>query len=256
MHSRDVVTVGFDGTPCSRNALTWAAALARDRGVELEVVTSWSTPERTFGRGTAEARTELEGIRLGRIANDVIGSPGLRPARVRLEAVEGTATDTLVDRSRASALLVMGLHGHRSKSPTRRVGATARACLRDSIAPVVLLGAGPPPPPPRRLVLMGDEAERDPDLVRWATRSAASTGLELTVLAGPMLVGPALEGVWSAIARETGPADILVVGRTSGPVPSVLLHRAQGPVLMVPTELTGLLSGPMALPGVTAVSTE
>jgi nucleotide-binding universal stress UspA family protein len=270
MRNKAVVTVGFDGTPCSRNALAWAAAFAREQGDELDVVTAWNAPTELFASSAIDVANERDATSLasrgaqlaGPFAPEPPEPPEPREPRephdvqedpeVRIVAAEGAPADVLLDRSRGSRLLVIGLHGHRSNAPTRRVGATARACLRDSTVPVVLIGSGPPPAAPGRLVVMADEVERDPDLARWAIRSATAAALELAILDGldglDAVAGAPREGVWAAVTRATSPTDILVVGRSGGPVPSVLLHRARCPVLMVPTELTGLLSGPMALP--------
>ena len=105
---RPVIVAGVDGSPCSLEALRWAARQAELTGAELQAVMAWTLPEiysytpRDF---EGEARKALEeGI------TQALGPEPRVP--VIAQVVQGSPARALIDASRHAALLVVGSRGH------------------------------------------------------------------------------------------------------------------------------------------------
>jgi len=110
-----LVVVGIDGSPASRQALRFAADEARQRGADLEVVTSFDVPDILWpGYGPVlsplDARLELA----KQAARKVVDSELPDQEGMHIEVVATTAPPTvaLVDRSAGADLLVVGSRGH------------------------------------------------------------------------------------------------------------------------------------------------
>ena len=131
---RDVIVVGVDGSPCSLEALRWAARQAELTGAELHAVMAWSLPEiygyvpRDFAGETREALADA--------IQQALGAPPRVP--VIAQVVEGHAAEALIDASRGAQLLVVGSHGHGSFTGML-LGSVSQHCVGHAHCPVVVI---------------------------------------------------------------------------------------------------------------------
>jgi nucleotide-binding universal stress UspA family protein len=129
-----VIVVGVDGSPCSLEALRWAARQAELTGAELHAVMAWSLPEiygyvpRDFGGETREA--------LARAVEQALGPQPRIP--VVCQAVEGHPAEALIDASRDAQLLVVGSHGHGSFRGML-LGSVSQHCVGHAHCPVLVM---------------------------------------------------------------------------------------------------------------------
>lgn len=112
----DGIVVGIDGSPTSLDALRWAAAEARLRGVPLHVVGTYTTPIMSTGYelavpDPADLQAAAEATLDGAI--EVLRSEGvLEGIEVDERAVEGHAGERLISLSEDAQMLVVGSRGH------------------------------------------------------------------------------------------------------------------------------------------------
>ena len=135
---------GFDGSPESRVALTWAADLARQRGAQL-LVLAVHTPLAFGGVSTAGPFVYQSANDSSRAALDeqlhetvaALGDGGDVSGRV----LEGDSAGELTEASGELDLLVLGSRGY---GPIRTVllGSVSRALVRSAACPVVVLPRG------------------------------------------------------------------------------------------------------------------
>jgi len=140
---RPTIIVGVSGSGASAAALRWAVAEARGRHAQLRVVRSW-TPEQHApyatlkGRPSADQQRTIASRDLAAAMRAMFG-PAM-PDGVVAELAEGMPERTLVDRSAAADLLVLGA----SSQPTpagRSAGPVIRTCLSRAHCPVVVVSA-------------------------------------------------------------------------------------------------------------------
>ncbi|MGY1800210.1 universal stress protein [Blastococcus sp. SYSU D00868] len=121
------VAAGVDGSAGSLLALRFAAAEARLRGGELQVVHAWL--DGLVGTGGA-ARAQA-------VLRDAIGAAGSEAHRVRAETVEGAAWDVLTEVAEAADLLVVGARGRGGL--TGPLGSVSLRCLMYAPCPVAVV---------------------------------------------------------------------------------------------------------------------
>ena len=142
---QSVILVGIGGSAASATALGWAAAEARRRGAQLQVVRAWQPhPARALYAGTAGLRSELAAAeRLNHDVRSVLGEADGLDLVVQL--IEGSAERILCEASADADLLVLGSG---SQSPVaqadpqitdRPVGPVIRACLSRARCPIVII---------------------------------------------------------------------------------------------------------------------
>ncbi|HEX4017299.1 MAG TPA: universal stress protein [Frankiaceae bacterium] len=133
------VVAGVDGSPASKDALSWAANYARLAGVPLRVVSAWHWPVSLVGAlpmpdnfdPMAEAHETLETI-----LADVLGAdPGFP---VTTQVVAGAAAAVLVEESHNAGLLVVGSRGHGGFTGLL-LGSVSEHCARYAACPVVVV---------------------------------------------------------------------------------------------------------------------
>ncbi|MET0187481.1 MAG: universal stress protein [Pseudonocardia sediminis] len=144
------ITVGVDGSPTSREALRWAADLAGRVGAELDVVRAWRYPPApsewnavptNYGflpQMPEEGQVELAMTEeLDETVLSVLGeNPG--PA-VTKRVVRGHPSETLVEESRGTDLLVLGRRGHSGVADFLRLGSVARTLTEHGHCAVVVV---------------------------------------------------------------------------------------------------------------------
>jgi nucleotide-binding universal stress UspA family protein len=141
---------GFDGSPESRLALTWAAELARRSGRALLVALAVHTPVAFGGVSTGGAfgfRSANDALCAALVEqlSEAVAALG-DGSKVSGRVLEGDAASELAKASAALDLLVLGSRGY---GPIRAalLGSVSRALVRAAACPVVVLprGAGPEP---------------------------------------------------------------------------------------------------------------
>ncbi len=193
---RGAVVVGYDGSPSSVDALTWAAAEAGARRAGLRVLSVADpgphvdaralardprTAVRRLFRDEQEAaeRRADEGVRR---ATQVEGGPLDRA--VRPEGSVGSATAALLDASRQAALVVIGNRGL-SQLAGALLGSAAFSVTAGAACPVVVVrGQGGLRAGPGRPVVVGVDASPGADTaLALAADHANLTSAALVVLA-------------------------------------------------------------------------
>jgi nucleotide-binding universal stress UspA family protein len=107
------IVVGVDGSPCSREALGWAARQASLTGEPLTVVTTWSMPT-SYGWSppppdSLDLQHEIATMQ-ARVVNEVIGENP--PFAVELQVLPGHPAPVLTELSADADLVVVGSRGH------------------------------------------------------------------------------------------------------------------------------------------------
>jgi nucleotide-binding universal stress UspA family protein len=107
----DGILAGYDGSPGSAHALSWAAREARSRGIVLTVCHAWAP-------GFAALPGEAGVVGLARQSGERIIADGLRhakdlvgPGEVRPLLIGGQATAVLCERSHDADVVVVGSRG-------------------------------------------------------------------------------------------------------------------------------------------------
>lgn len=133
------VVVGIDGSARSLTAMRWAAAEARARGAELDVVHAWRLPMMAaspvvavfpdFSALEESARTLLDRA----LADPVLGG-----VRVHGHLTHGNAASVLLERADGAGLLVAGTRGLGRVAGTL-LGSVSRQLLHHAPCPVVVI---------------------------------------------------------------------------------------------------------------------
>ncbi|AGM07208.1 universal stress protein [Streptomyces sp. WAC 05977] len=136
------IVVGMDGSAGSAAAVRWAADQAVRQGAALQVVTVWVHDEMlddaSADRTVAEARdVHLKALEAA-TAKVLDAHEGLD---ITYDVPQGDPGETLVERSKGAALLVLGSHGT-GKIRELLVGSVCKTALRHATCPVVVI---PPP---------------------------------------------------------------------------------------------------------------
>ncbi len=106
------IVVGVDGSPQSRQALRWAAHMARMLGAPMTVVTAWEFPT-TYGYGTPltdwNPEDDMRQVQDQAIAGVFGDDPPNGLGRV---LQSGGAARVLLEASEGALMLVVGSRGH------------------------------------------------------------------------------------------------------------------------------------------------
>lgn len=140
-HSLVTIGCGFDGSPESREALGWAAALARQRRARLRALAVFT--QMAFGgvstTGALGYQSANDVLRhaLDRTTRDAVASLG-NGIEASASLLDGDPAIALAEASADLDLLVLGSRGY---GPVRTVllGSVSRALVRHSACPVVVL---------------------------------------------------------------------------------------------------------------------
>ncbi len=179
------VVVGFDGSPASITALTWAAREAGSRGARLRVVLA--TDGESVGDAAALVRAAHEaGEQLtedvAAWATSVDGAP--TKGRVEIDVQPGGAVPALVEASEHADVLVVGNRG-RGALIGALLGSVAFSVTAQARCPVVVVrGDAERRPGPDHPVVVGvDGSDGSRAAVSYAAAAAARSGALLLVVA-------------------------------------------------------------------------
>ena len=143
------IVVGVSDSEASATALRWAADEASRRHAMLRVVRSWdaefTAPYAPAAGHTPGEQRAVASAGLAALMRGTFGS--VVPAGVTAELAEGVAERTLIDRSAAADLLVLGSAAPpmaAQRTIGRSIGPVVRACLSRAQCPVVVVWAGQP----------------------------------------------------------------------------------------------------------------
>lgn len=132
------VVVGYDGSPTSAEALTWAADAALARGVSLEIVRAWEPPIATGWAFLPDAPI-FERVRVEAEAETTDAASRL-PAELDVVTTirEGAAARHLLTSAEAATLLVVGRRGVGGLAALA-LGSVSRQVVHHAACPVAVV---------------------------------------------------------------------------------------------------------------------
>jgi nucleotide-binding universal stress UspA family protein len=172
------LVVGLDGSPDSRRALRWAAAVAARAAVPIRAVQAWSYPPLTVvpGWSTLVSPTEMD----ERTADDTRAVVGdvldEVPGTVTVEALRGPAASAILKTVGPDSMLVLGSRG-RGGFAGLVLGSVSRECIEHAPCPVVIARDDGPPTAEDGVILVGkDGSDNAAQAMEWAGAFGALTG--------------------------------------------------------------------------------
>lgn len=131
------IVVGADGSPGSREALTWAAHYAEVTGKAVLLVTAWHYPL-MYGTVPAPGVDFESGAR--DVLDDTLKAAEAEFPAVRFETIllPGRAADWLIWASDGAELMVVGSRGH-GEFAGMLLGSVSMHCVSHAHCPVVVV---------------------------------------------------------------------------------------------------------------------
>jgi nucleotide-binding universal stress UspA family protein len=140
------IVVGVDGSQQSRDALRWAAHLARVFAAQMDAVIAWEYPP-ALGWSVVpddwDPAADMEKVLQETVA-DVFGDE--RPAGLKLQVHEGGAARVLVEACQGAAMLVVGSRGHGGFTGLL-LGSVSASVAEHAPCPVLIIHGDQAPPP-------------------------------------------------------------------------------------------------------------
>jgi nucleotide-binding universal stress UspA family protein len=136
--NEDCIVVGVDGSPASKQALVWAAEMAKVTGSSLDAVAAWAMPA-IFGRAIVPEDAEpgrAAQRMLEETVKETLGEG--RPLDMGLVVTEGNPSEVLLSRSRNARMLVVGSRGHGGFAGLL-LGSVSANCAAHAHGPVVVI---------------------------------------------------------------------------------------------------------------------
>jgi nucleotide-binding universal stress UspA family protein len=181
------ITVGYDGSAPSSEAVSWAAAEAGIRGASLRIVTCFEVPfsgETIGGWAATEAYASLLEASRSVFADikDAVAetTPGLE---VVTEASAGPAGSLLADGADADDMIVVGASS-RHGAAAFWLGSTPRYLVRHSPCPVVVVRRAVSRGRPDRVVVGVDSSPASERALQWAGHEADLHQVGLLIVHG------------------------------------------------------------------------
>jgi nucleotide-binding universal stress UspA family protein len=138
------IVVGVDASSGARQALSWALAEAKLRGAALEVVHSWSYPERAPKASATPGPTvtveALEEDALQVVEESLAGLAVSEGLDLRRHVAPAPAALALVEAAEGAHLLVVGARGRGGFSGLL-LGSVAQQCAQHTPCPLVIVPA-------------------------------------------------------------------------------------------------------------------
>jgi nucleotide-binding universal stress UspA family protein len=181
------ITVGYDGSQSSSEAVLWAASEAKTRGASLRIVSCFALPlagDELGGWAATEAYGSLlEGSQSALTQmKDIVaaGTPGIE---IVVEASPEPAAFALVDGVDADDLVVVGASGHHGAAAFW-LGSTPRHVVRHSPCPVVVVRGTASRGRPDRVVVGIDGSAASERALQWAGDEADLHQVNLLIVHG------------------------------------------------------------------------
>ena len=172
------LVVGLDGSPDSRRALRWAAALAERAAIPLRAVEAWSYPPLTVVPGWSEvvSHSEMDERTVDEIRGVVATELGDVPGFVSAEALRGPAARAILRTVGPDSVLVLGSRG-RGGFAGLLLGSVSRECIEHAPCPVVIARDDELPTAGDSVILVGkDGSENGVRAMEWAGAIGVLTG--------------------------------------------------------------------------------
>ncbi len=183
-----VVTVGYDGSPSSLEAVGWAAYEASVDDSALRIVSCYEVP--AFGEAMggwpatdavgALIRATEEGLETAKAAV-LAAHPGIE---VTTEASGGPASVALLKGVEPTDLVVVGGESTHGGAAAFWLGSTPRYVVRHCPCPVAIVHGAASRGRPDRIVVGVDGSDASDHAVRWAADTADRHEAELVVVHG------------------------------------------------------------------------
>ncbi len=181
------ITVGYDATPASSEAVLWAANEAVTRGASLRIVSCFDIPiggDILLGFGFAQAMAFLETAGETEVSA-IVSVVAERHPRLQITTcvVPGTPALVLTERLAANDLIVVGASSH-DRAAGLRLGGTPRRLVRISPCPVVVVRGAASRGRPDRIVVGVDGSPTAQRSLLWAGEEADRHVVDLVVVHG------------------------------------------------------------------------
>ena len=164
---------GYDGSKTSGAAVSWAADEAVRRNAGLTVLACYVEPTMTDFGLSSLFRSAIDTINLREVTQRHVDelAAALAPAHpglaINAYAVHGRPRRQLVEQAEQADLVVIGSTGS-SDSASSFMGSVARAVVRNSPCPVVVVPGAQTMPPCPRVVVGVDGTVRSASALEWA----------------------------------------------------------------------------------------
>jgi nucleotide-binding universal stress UspA family protein len=162
------VVVGFDGTPSSRSALTWAAREAALRARPLRVLHAREDGAPSDPAGPDGLLTE----------GMMLAANSLQSDRIRASALDGAAASRLAERAGAAELVVIGRGGDTAEG----LGPVANELLENTARATVVVPPGPVTRQRGRVVVGLRRSHHAGDALAVGFAEAHRRGTQLSVI--------------------------------------------------------------------------
>jgi len=179
------VVVGYNTSPSSTEAVLWAAAEATARSVNLCVIACYDMPL-DAALPPSWTSTDVVDRVIDAVAQPAGAMKKLLHERypelhVDMQVSPGPATEILHHDLKPSDLMVVGSNSHGLASGYW-LGSTARAVVRHSPCPVVVIRGAASRGRPDRIVVGVDGSDSSAKALMWAADEADLHGVELAVV--------------------------------------------------------------------------
>jgi len=181
------ITVGYDGTQFSAEAVLWAADQADSRGAALRIVTCYSIPAAGVSMAGVFYGDAIESLEAG--ARELVGRIAVKVHRmhpnvaVSTEVAPGPAAAVLSNGLRPDDLVVVGASNH-TRAAAFWLGSTPRSLVRHSPCPVAIVRGPASRGRPQRVVVGVDGSPAAQRALEWAGDEADRRRCELVIVHG------------------------------------------------------------------------
>jgi nucleotide-binding universal stress UspA family protein len=210
---RKEITVGYDGSAPSSEALLWAAAEAVARGVSLRIVSCTQIPltgDLALGWAATEALQALLDATEAALASARATVANVYPdLEVATESSMEPAGAALVEGVEPDELIVVGA-SHHEGGAAFWLGSTARYVVRHSPCPVVVVRGAASRGKPDRIVVGTDGSPSSERALLWAADEADRHSVDLVVVHSWLYPYLSLDGTPSP-ARDVMQVDAACV---------------------------------------------
>lgn len=180
------ITVGYDGTPSSSEAVSWAADEAAMLGASLRIVTCFDLPigDSGYGYGYGEAITaQQDDARRCSAAEESAIQTSHPNLKVTSFVAPGPPSMVLVEGLGSDDLVVVGTSAH-GGAAAFWLGSTPRSLVRHSPCPVVIVRGRATEGRPNRVVVGVDGSGGSDMGLMWAEDEADRYQAELVIVHG------------------------------------------------------------------------